>query len=129
MTEPAPLVSVIVPHLNQPDELRRCLSSLQGQSLSNDRFETIVVDNGSKILPTSICQAFQGIRLEQEATPGPGPARNKGAHFARGQIFAFLDADCVADCGWLLAIADTFASDQGRDIVGGDVRIIFSDPA
>jgi cellulose synthase/poly-beta-1,6-N-acetylglucosamine synthase-like glycosyltransferase len=44
-----PLISVIVPHLNQPDSLDACLSSLDVQTLGRDRFEVIVVDNGSDI--------------------------------------------------------------------------------
>jgi hypothetical protein len=41
------LVSVIVPHLDDYDNLDTCLSLLQAQSFPGNRTEVIVVDNGS----------------------------------------------------------------------------------
>jgi glycosyltransferase involved in cell wall biosynthesis len=125
----APLISVIIPHLNQHDRLRRCLTSLQDQTFNMADVEIIVVDNGSKILPTEICDAFMGVRLAQEMIPGPGPARNKGVSLSRGQILAFIDADCIADPGWLEAIATELKTAESPGIIGGDVRIALSDPA
>jgi len=40
-----PLVSVVIPHLNQMDALELCLKSIDAQSLEHP-FEIIVVDNG-----------------------------------------------------------------------------------
>ena len=37
------LVSVIIPHFNQPDELEQCLRSLEAQTLERSAFEIIVV--------------------------------------------------------------------------------------
>jgi glycosyltransferase involved in cell wall biosynthesis len=124
----APLISVIIPHLNQPDHLRRCLASLQDQTFNMADVEIIVVDNASKVVPAEICQAFAGVRLDQEMTPGPGPARNKGVSQSRGQILAFIDADCIADRGWLEAIAAALKGEQTK-IIGGDVRITLANPA
>ena len=42
-----PLVSVIVPVWNSPDFIARCLRALEAQSYPRDRFEVLVVDNGS----------------------------------------------------------------------------------
>ena len=124
----APLISVIIPHLNQPDRLRCCLTSLQAQSFDMEKVEIIVVDNGSKVLPIESCKAF-GVELFQEITPGPGPARNRGVSLSRGQILAFIDADCVADPDWLMAIATEMEKTDGSGILGGDVRIELADPA
>ena len=41
------LVSVIVPHLDDYDNLDACLGLLQAQTFPGDRTEIIVVDNGS----------------------------------------------------------------------------------
>jgi glycosyltransferase involved in cell wall biosynthesis len=123
-----PLISVIIPHFNQPDHLRRCLESLQDQTFNMADVEIIVVDNGSKVVPAEICQAFAGVRLDQEMTPGPGPARNKGVSQSRGQILAFIDADCIADPGWLEAIATELRTAENPGIIGGDVRIALSNP-
>lgn len=123
-----PFVSVIVPHLNQPDALRRCLQSLANQSYPRDGFEVIVVDNGSAVSPTGIIASFPGARLEHEAEPGPGPARNRGVAAAQGEILAFVDADCRADPGWLDSIASRYAEAPDKLILGGDVRIDILDP-
>jgi glycosyltransferase involved in cell wall biosynthesis len=119
-------ISVIVPHLNQPDMLRRCLDALAAGARAPD--EIIVVDNGSRALPTGICADHPGVQLLEERTPGPGPARNTGIAAATGDILAFIDADCIADPGWIAAIHTAFA-DASAEILGGDVRIASEDPA
>lgn len=89
------------------------------------RVEIIVVDNGSRELPRALCDEF-GARLVTEATPGHGPARNKGISVSSAPILAFIDADCFADRHWLLAIAETFR-DPAVLVIGGDVHIGLAD--
>lgn len=124
-----PLVSVIVPHLNQPDALRICLASLARQDWPADRIELIVVDNGSRELPDLAALGAPDARLLTEATPGPGPARNCGIAAASGALLAFIDADCRADPGWLAAAVAGLAAPGGTGVVGGDVRIDVRDAA
>lgn len=118
-----PTVSVIIPHLNQPAALEVCLSSLAAQVLDRDRFEVIVVDNGSATVPTEAIARHPGATLLREMTPGPGPARNTGVDLARGDILAFIDADCRADPNWLSSIVDALIVSPPGTILGGDVRI------
>ena len=120
-----PRISVVIPHLNQPEFLTRCLASLAAGSRAPD--EVIVVDNGSRDLPEAVCAAH-GARLLTEAEPGPGPARNRGVTASTGDILAFIDADCLADPGWLVA-AEAAMADPAAAILGGDVRIALADPA
>jgi GT2 family glycosyltransferase len=42
-------------------------------------------------------------------------------------VLAFIDADCIADPGWLAAIAAAIGG--GAQVIGGDVRIALADPA
>ncbi len=116
-------VSVVIPHLNEPARLERCLRSLDRQRKGHVAFEVIVVDNGSRESVAEICHAFSGVSLVVEPVPGPGPARNRGAALARGEIIAFIDADCVAHPGWTEAIEEAFRK-PGVDIIGGDIRIL-----
>ena len=125
-TEGLPIISVIVPHLNQADHLERCLESLKRQSFNAGPVEIIVVDNGSKTLPMELCARF-GARLLEEATPGPGPARNRGVSSARADILAFIDADCLADPNWLATIDASLSRDRSGGLIGGDVRIALTD--
>jgi glycosyltransferase involved in cell wall biosynthesis len=117
------MISVIIPHLNQPDSLEACLCSLDAQSLDRELFEVVVVDNGSSVPPEEVVARHPGTRLLHEARPGPGPARNIGAKSATGEILAFLDADCRAHSNWLSSCLQTFQSSPARTILGGDVQI------
>jgi glycosyltransferase involved in cell wall biosynthesis len=119
-------ISVIVPHLNQPEALERCLTSLRMGQRQPD--EIVVVDNGSRVLPNAVVAASAGAQLLQELTPGPGPARNLGVAQSTGDILAFIDADCLADTAWL-AQAEAALADPAAQILGGDVRIAYDDPA
>jgi GT2 family glycosyltransferase len=115
------LVSVIIPHFNQPDELEQCLRSLEAQTLERSAFEVIVVDNASARTPEEVVRRHPGVRLLVEPKPGPGLARNCGAAEAGGDILCFIDADCRARSDWLLNIVNAFKDE--RTILGGDVQI------
>jgi glycosyltransferase involved in cell wall biosynthesis len=119
----APTVSIIIPHLNQPDGLDACLASLDAQTLDRSLFEVIVVDNGSDFIPEDIIARHPGTRLLREAQPGPGPARNLGSENAKGEILGFIDADCRADPEWLRRAVRTLQTSPEMTILGGDVRI------
>ena len=113
------MISVVIPHFNQPTELRRCLTSLQGQAAGGHDVEIVVVDNGSREMPEAVVAEFSGVRLVQELAKGPGPARNFGVTLTGGEILAFIDADCVAAPSWLSAIAARFAADAKVVVLGG----------
>ena len=81
-----PLFSVIIPHLNQSDQLDTCLTSLDEQTVERTLFEVIVVDNGSILLPEDVIGRHPGTYLLQEIKPGPGLARNRGVQAAIGDI-------------------------------------------
>jgi GT2 family glycosyltransferase len=119
---------VVIPHLNEPDDLRRCLTSLDAQKRGGIPFEIIVVDNGSWTQPVDVCSAFKDVRLESESIPGPGPARNRGAKLAQAKIISFIDADCVADAGWIRGIADFLDRNPEIDILAGDIGIARGNP-
>lgn len=124
----APVVSVIIPHLDTPELLARCLGSVTGQELRQGPFEILVVDNGSRLSLDAVRTAYPQVRYLSEAAPGPGLARNTGAAAARAPLLAFIDADCRAERGWLQAAVDAVAADPAHSVVGGDVRIDFIDP-
>jgi GT2 family glycosyltransferase len=122
----APTVSVIVPHHDQPAALALCLSSLAAQTLPKDRFEVIVADNGSSdqdgllralaILPDA--------RLVHESKRGAAHARNRATAEARGAVYAFIDADCVADPRWIETGVKAL---ETSDLAGGEVRVTSHD--
>ncbi len=123
-----PRVSVIIPHYQMPDALRRCLDTVLAQQLDHGEAEVIVVDNNSAEFPQQVAGDYPSVRFLREPQPGPGLARNTGVAAARGPALAFIDADCIAAPGWLQAAVDAVEPDLARTVVGGDVRIDFVDP-
>ena len=124
----SPAISIVIPHLNQPELLRACLLCLRDQSLDMGRAEIIVVDNGSRELPYEVTRAFPGVVLAREAEAGPGPARNRGVALSRAPILAFIDSDCLPDPGWAAAILARFADAPDLAIIGGGLRVVAADP-
>src|SRR5579883_212199 len=118
-----PLISVIIPHLNQANSLAGCLDSLKCQTLERAAFEIIVVDNGSTSLPQAVLEQHPETLLLLESRPGPGMARNRGVDAARGDILAFIDADCRAHPDWLDSALRMLNAAPARTILGGDVQI------
>ena len=121
------LISVIIPHLNQPTHLERCLASVQAQQGHGCEVEIFVVDNGSHEMPDAVCSKWPNVTLLQEKIPGPGPARNRGIVAAKGDLLTFIDADCLAGEGWLAAIKHAF-DDPEAMVIGGDVQVGYADP-
>jgi glycosyltransferase involved in cell wall biosynthesis len=123
-----PRVSVIIPHLNTPGLLARCLGSVTAQTLDHGSFEIIVVDNGSRTPLDDIRAAFPDVRFNLEPAPGPGLARNRGIGLARAATLAFIDADCHAETGWLQTAVDAVEALPGQAIIGGEITIETADP-
>jgi cellulose synthase/poly-beta-1,6-N-acetylglucosamine synthase-like glycosyltransferase len=51
-----------------------------------------------------------------------------GVAAAKGDLLAFIDADCVAAPGWLATIERHFTQSPDATVLGGDVRILQKDP-
>lgn len=114
-----PEVSVIVPVRDGAASMPALLDSLAVQDLAADRYEVIVVDNGSRDA-TGAVAAARGAKVVHEPHPNRSGARNAGARAARADVFAFIDADCVAAPQWLSSLLEC----RGRSpLVAGRVEI------
>ncbi|MBI4045403.1 MAG: glycosyltransferase, partial [Devosia nanyangense] len=82
--KPIPRVSVVIPHLNDNEELKRCLARLDAQVQETPAFEVIVADNGSVALPEAVSKRAVSTRIVVERHPGPGPARSSVRTAGRG---------------------------------------------
>ncbi len=120
------LVSVIVPHLDDYDNLDACLTLLQAQSFPGDRMEVIVADNGSSRGLDAVRQIVGSRgRVIEVAERGAGPARNAGVRASRGEAIAFIDSDCRPDRRWL---EEGLLELELADFVGGRVDVLVQDP-
>ncbi|HKD78138.1 MAG TPA: glycosyltransferase [Candidatus Angelobacter sp.] len=102
-------VSIIIPALNEEKMIGRCLTSLTTLDFARNHFEVILVDNGSRDRTIEIAQSFQDrldLRILEKTGVRISGLRNLGAQSARGEIVAFLDADCLAPKEWLHCILE-----------------------
>lgn len=91
-----PLVSVVIPVYNVEKYIRRCLTSIQQQSLSD--IEIIVVNDctpdDSISIVSELAEKDQRIKIiDLERNEGPMIAREKGYMAATGDYITFCDGD------------------------------------
>ncbi len=99
-------VTVVIPAYNEEQYLGDCLACLSRQTLRPSEFEVLVVDNGStdetpEIARRAESEAEIPVRLVLKPKTSISAVRNYGAAQARGDVIAFLDADCLAGPDWL----------------------------
>ncbi len=106
-----PTFSIIIPTCHRPDDLARCLHSL------NSSAEVIVTDDSRDEATCHLIERdFPTIRWIPGPRRGPATNRNHGARHARGEWLAFLDDDCEPQPGWIEALA---AATTGADVIEG----------
>lgn len=100
--------SVIVPAFNAQATLSACLHALARQTMAADRYEVVVVDDGSSDGTAALARAA-GVRVFSQTNQGQAGARNRGVAEARGDIVVFTDADCEPAPDWLQTMVAPFA--------------------
>jgi glycosyltransferase involved in cell wall biosynthesis len=102
--------------------LKLALESIAKQNLSQQSFETIVVDNGStdetKEVVDSFVKNIPNLRYFYEETPGLHVGRHKGLKEAKADILVYADDDIEAFPTWLEGIVEAF-EDKDVMLVGG----------
>ncbi len=114
----APVISIIIPTLDEARNLPGLLRALQGETVAR---EVIVVDAYS--LDGTAAQARDlGARVVM-SDPGRGRQLCEGVRHARGDILLFLHADSVFPRGGLAAVQKALA--ENPDAAGGNFRLLF----
>jgi glycosyltransferase involved in cell wall biosynthesis len=117
-----PRFSVLVPVYEQWDLVPKLLACLAAQTLPQDQFEVILADNGStEFAPPA--KLPPNVRVITCPEPGSYATRNAAAAQARGQWFAFTDADCLPDPGWLAGVETAARASDGRTLLVGAVEL------
>src|SRR5437867_3420967 len=86
-----PVFSIVVPTYRRPKQLAACLQALAKLDYARERFEVIVVDDGSTTPPEAVVTSFQDrlqVTLVLQPHAGSAAARNTGAERARGEYLA-----------------------------------------
>jgi glycosyltransferase involved in cell wall biosynthesis len=113
-------ITAIVCAFNEAHHLPACLFSLLSQTRPPD--ESLVVNNASTDDTGVLARQVPQVRVIDEPIKGLVVARERGRREARGDVVAFVDADCRAPIFWLERVEHHLASPDGPVCVTGPYR-------
>ena len=120
-------ISIIIPTYNRKNQLEKCLYSIFSQSYPKDRYEVIVVDDGSSdgtdCLIKDLKYRFDNLIYLRQLHQGPAAARNSGITNAKGEIIGFVDDDCILNKYWIKQMIDVHRKNLHIQAVGGQTWI------
>jgi len=116
----AGLTSIIIVAADSGPLLRACVASVLDEAVP---LEVVVVDNASSDgeIERLAAERASDTRLRivrNDANLGFGPACNRGAALARGDVLLFLNPDCEWRVGTLTAMRSVLASDPRIGLLG-----------
>jgi len=121
MGDSQPLVSAIIPVYNCDRYLKEAIISVLRQT--HPPFEILVIDDGSTDNSAAVAREFStSIQYYSQPHQGAGTARNYGTQLAKGNYFAFLDADDVWEKDKLTRQLQIFSDRPEVDMVFGQMK-------
>jgi GT2 family glycosyltransferase/SAM-dependent methyltransferase/glycosyltransferase involved in cell wall biosynthesis len=98
-------LSVVLPTFNRSETLRVCLAALAFQSLPAERWEAVVVNDGSTDETETLCKEmllpFQ-LTYVCQTNQGAGAARRAGVENAKGELLLLCNDDTIASSNLLV---------------------------
>lgn len=116
-------VTIAMPTYNAIHIVQECLAALEVQDYPRSKMQIVVGDNGSTDGTVELIkQDFPSVEIVQAVERGSGYARNAAFAAAKGQYICSIDADCVADPGWVSAMVNAFeSSPESVASLGGQI--------
>lgn len=117
------LLSIIMPVYNDEKYIRNTLMSIYKQSLGKDKYELIVVDDGSTDNTFRICYDFLkqyddiNMRIYTQKNMGVSFARNKGLNKAKSKYVTFIDGDDIFEVNYLNQSISMFEKNRNVDLI------------
>lgn len=108
--------SIIIPAKNEAENINQCLDSITAMDFDRERYEIILIDNGSNDDTVAIAKR-KGAHVFVQPDLNISGLRNFGARQAHGRVLAFLDADCTVAQNWLRA-ASCYLNDTQHSCFG-----------
>jgi len=99
-----PIITAVICTRDRAHFLEKCIQSLLKQTIDRDKYEVLVIDNGSTDATADVLKQYNGkpiLRSIYEPIAGLSRARNTGWKNAKGLYIGYIDDDAVADEKWL----------------------------
>lgn len=98
-------VSIVVSAYNEEETISACLKSLLAQSYPGNKYEVIVVNDGStdntERVVRTFAEEYSQVTLVSKKNRGKGSAQNFGLKYARGSLVLITDADTIVPSDWI----------------------------
>ena len=122
-------VSVIVPSYNAELYIGRCIRSLLKQSLNQEDFEIIVINDSSKDNTKKALLPFVGdiVLIENKRNLGLPSSLNKGIKKARGQFIVRVDSDDYVHVDFLKILSLHLQLNHSIDAIASDYLLVNND--
>ena len=126
-----PELSIIICTYNREDFLPFALQSLSQQSLDNQQYEVLIIDNNSTDRTATLSHEFikqhpdVNLKYFLEKNQGLAYARNRGIKESSGRVISFIDDDAEARSDYAMNLIRTFQEYSDYDAIGGKVIPIF----
>ena len=122
-------VSVIVPSYNAELYIGRCIRSFLKQSLSQEDFEIIVINDSSKDNTKKALLPFVGdiVLIENKRNLGLPSSLNKGIKKARGQFIVRVDSDDYVHVDFLKILSLHLQLNHSIDAIASDYLLVNND--
>ena len=121
-----PKISVIIPAYNHEKYIGRCLRSVFDQSINEEDYEIIVINDGSKDNTKEIIGKFLNkiVYMENKINRGLPYSLNKGIKKAKGKYIVRLDSDDYVNRDFLLILYLFLNQNINFDAVSCDYIIV-----
>ncbi len=123
------LISIIIPTYNNANMVLRSLETWTKQTLSQEDYEVIIVDNNSTDNSASLLKSFvkdkPNFHYILETNLGATNARHRGVKHAQSDILLFCDDDGLYNSECLEQILKVYNDNPKVDAVTGKIEVLW----